>query len=70
MSDDGRFYAEDGMVWRSPRSTKTPTGERISLGFPVCTPHEALGPKGAETLANTLNKAIDLGIIPNKDDDK
>lgn len=61
--DDGRFYAEDGIVWRAPKSTKTPTGTSISLGFPVCTPHEALGGNGAQVLAGILNKALDQGII-------
>lgn len=66
--DDGRFYAEDGIVWRAPKATKTPTGTNISIGFPVCTPHEALGDNGAKVLASILNKALDQGII--KDDEK
>jgi hypothetical protein len=60
---DGRFYAEDGRIFRSPRERKTPTGSRISMGFQVCTVHEALGANGATLLADILNKAIDQNII-------
>lgn len=67
LEDDGRFYAEDGVVWRAPKATKTPAGTNISLGFPVCTPHEALGDSGAKVLASILNQALDSGIIKDKD---
>jgi hypothetical protein len=63
QSRDGRFYAKNGTVWRSPKETKTETGVRISLGFAVCQPSDALGDDGAETLAAIFNDAIDKGII-------
>ena len=47
--ENQRFYAEDGMVWRAPKETLHPDGSKtISIGYPVCTPHEAIGDQGAE----------------------
>ena len=61
MSETGwtkgvQFYAENGTVWQSPKETKNDDGSRsISIGFPVCTMHEAVGAAAAEHVAGLMN---------------
>lgn len=52
---DGRYYAENGKVWKAPVATKTETGQSISIGFPVCTMHDAAGKEAAVTVAALMN---------------
>jgi len=50
------YYAENGTVWAHP--TETPQGDgrvSMSLGFPVCTMHEIVGPEAAERVAALMN---------------
>jgi hypothetical protein len=55
---DGSYYAKDGKVWKAPHATKTDTGRSISMGFPVCTMHEAVGAEAAETVAALMNAGV------------
>jgi hypothetical protein len=49
------YYAEAGMVWKHPVYTRTDTGLRISIGFPVCTMHAAAGAEAAAKVATLMN---------------
>lgn len=58
MQPDNRqpYYAKDGMVWKHPVSTENDDGScSISLGFPICTMHEAVGAEAAEKVAALMN---------------
>lgn len=53
---DGTYYAKHGMVWKRPERRRKPDGgTAISLGFPVCKMHEAVGDEAAETVAALMN---------------
>lgn len=50
------YYAKDGVVFKSPVERKRPDGGmNITIGFPVCTMHEAVGDDAAETVAQLMN---------------
>lgn len=52
----GPYYAEDGKVWKRPEHKPLPEGgERITVGFPVCTMTPIVGPEAAETVASLMN---------------
>lgn len=52
---DGKYYAKNGMVWKAPTEQKTEHGSKISLGFPICKMHEAVGDEAASTVAELMN---------------
>lgn len=61
---DGSYYAEAGIVWKAPIRTPNADGTTcISIGFPVCTMHEAVGAGTAETVAKLMNagEAVNRG---------
>ncbi len=51
-----KFYAVGKRVFKSPVYTKTPGGQSISMGFPVCDIHDAVedGEKAATAIAKIL----------------
>lgn len=50
------YYARDGVVRKSPIRVEKPEGGAvITIGFPVCTMHPAVGESGAETVAALMN---------------
>ena len=49
------YYAKDGMVWKHPLETKVEGGSRITIGFPVCKMHDAVGDKAAASVAELMN---------------
>jgi len=50
--------SEPLVVRKRPVTQKNPDGSQtISIGFPVCTAHEAVGPEGAKVIAAMLNLA-------------
>lgn len=52
----GPYYAKDGMVWKHPVYTKRDDGTTtITIGFPVCRMHDAVGDDAAETVAQLMN---------------
>jgi hypothetical protein len=48
------YYAKDLTVWKSPVREKVEGGERLTVGFPVCTVSEYVGEEGAEAVAELL----------------
>lgn len=48
------YYAKDLTVWKSPVREKVEGGERLSVGFPVCTVSDYVGEEGAEAVAELL----------------
>jgi|SRR6201996_6141841 len=52
---DGKYYAKNGTVWKAPTEKKTENGSKISLGFPICKMHDAVGDEAADTVAELLN---------------
>jgi predicted ATP-grasp superfamily ATP-dependent carboligase len=54
MSDSKLYYAKDLTVWKSPVREKVEGGERLTVGFPVCTVSEYVGEEGAEAVAALL----------------
>ena len=53
--DDGRYYAENGRVWKAPTKREKPDGSsNYSLGFPVCDLTEMCAGQEA-ALAELLN---------------
>lgn len=56
MKDDGSYYGKDGMVWKSPvRKNKEGGGYSISIGFPICKMHDAVGEDAAASVAALMN---------------
>lgn len=55
----GRFYVKGFEVWKQPiqRKHETGGGFTVTIGFPVCTVHEAVGLQGALAIAAALNLA-------------
>jgi len=50
------YYAKNGAVWKKPIETLHPDGGRsISMGFPICTMHEAVGDDAAKDVAALMN---------------
>ena len=50
------YYAEAGKVWKRPITTQKANGTKTcTLGFPVCTMHEAVGDDAAEIVAKLMN---------------
>lgn len=50
------YYAKDGMVWKHPIHTKHADGSTgITIGFPVCEMHDAVGADSAEIVAQLMN---------------
>jgi hypothetical protein len=50
------YYAKDGMVWKHPETTHHADGSMsMTIGFPVCEMHEAVGKDAAETVAALMN---------------
>lgn len=50
------YYAEAGMVWKHPVSKRAEGGGMtISIGFPVCSMHEAVGDEAAAKVATLMN---------------
>lgn len=56
MSAQPTYYARDGVVRKSPVRVEKPEGGAvITIGFPVCSMHPAVGAEGAETVAALMN---------------
>jgi hypothetical protein len=56
MTLRGPYYAKDGAVWKHPVKTDQPGGGMtISLGFPICRMHEAVGADAAEAVSVLMN---------------
>lgn len=53
----GSYYAEGRTVHRAPLAKETPTGQSISLGFPVCELSDWVGDEAAQIIADALNEA-------------
>lgn len=50
------YYAKDGVVWKHPVHKKNNDGTTtITVGFPVCEMHDAVGADAAETVAELMN---------------
>lgn len=50
------YYAKDGMVWKHPIETMKLDGTlSITIGFPVCKMHDAVGEDAAEAVAQLMN---------------
>ncbi len=57
MSDKPLYYAKDGMVWKSPVTTHNAHGSMsITIGFPVCKMHEAVGEDAAGSVAELMTR--------------
>lgn len=57
MSNKPLYYAKDGMVWKSPVTTHNGDGSMsITIGFPVCKMHEAVGEDAAEAVAELMTR--------------
>ncbi len=54
MSDSKLYYAKDLTVWKSPVREQVEGGQRLTVGFPVCTVSEYVGEEGAEAVAELL----------------
>lgn len=54
MSDSKLYYAKDLTVWKSPVREKVEVGERLTVGFPVCTVSKYVGEEGAVAVAELL----------------
>lgn len=61
--DEPLYYAEDGKVWKRPVEKTIGNGQRaVTLGFPICTMHEAC--EGQEAgLAELLNRAEQVPLL-------
>lgn len=46
MTEQPAFYAKGDTVFRSPVVQRVDGGKRYTVGFPVCTVHEAVAPNG------------------------
>ena len=63
------YYAKNGMVWKHPLETlKDDGGKTISLGFPICKMHEAVGDDAAEQVANLMNLGHQASLTSAKGD--
>jgi hypothetical protein len=52
----GPYYAKDGLVWKHPIVKENKGGgTTITIGFPICEPHDAVGVEAAETIAALMN---------------
>ncbi len=62
----GEFYAKGRTVWKSPTYQKTPTGNAVSIGFPICELHDAASDDAAEAIAAGLNMLFAEKIAADK----
>lgn len=60
----GSYYAKDGFVWKRPVEKKVSGGTQITIGFPVCKMHDAVGDDAAETVAQLMNLGEALSSSP------
>ncbi len=57
MRTEPLYYAKDGVVWKRPIEERDDGLKMtvITIGFPICTMHEAVGAEAAETVAQLMN---------------
>jgi hypothetical protein len=56
---DGSYYLDGKTIKRSPIHTKNDDGgTTITMGFPVCTLSEWIGPEGDEAILNLFNREL------------
>jgi hypothetical protein len=59
---NGRYYAKDGVVWKAPIAHRNVGSTSISIGFPVCKMHDAVGPEAAEAVAALMNLGLENSV--------
>ena len=61
-ASDGSYYAQGRTVRRAPLEKPLPQGGKsISIGFPVCVLHDAVGDEAAVIIADAMNLAHRMG---------
>ena len=58
------YYAKNGIVWKHPLATPYDGGQKISLGFPICKMHEAVGNAAAESVAALMKSGHQASSKP------
>lgn len=59
------YFAKDGMVWKHPLHRHNDNGTTtISIGFPICKMHEAVGDEAAEQVAELMNLGHKSSLTP------
>ena len=70
MNMDGRFYAEEGAVFRQPQLIgRVGNSTRIQIGFQLCKVTDGVSENAGEVIAMALNRLVDAGEMDKPDDE-